>query len=179
MAKNKINYWLIAALGILLITAILTMIFGEGALNLGALGVKVKRTANVAEVTCPSGSLNEMGFCTFTLNPMDYNVLKKGDSYVIYSTKLKEIMEQNAVSIKMDDVRLAKAFAPTTGYSDDFGLKFSSFDLNGEKLPAFTMDSSTAEKARDRRFVIIDLQQKNIKIRLNSFYLPAKEILGT
>lgn len=199
MKKDKINIWLITALALLIITAILTMIFGEGMLNLGMIGVKIKRTAPITKVaqvaqvtapaTCPDGSFKEDVYCVYTLDlgNADYFVIKKGDNFIIYDSstnKMKGIFEQNGISINEGNANPAFIYTllpldkRPANFTQNISLIVGYYNAGEGSVPAFTLSAAAAESVQGSRSLVVDLQQKNIKIRFNNIRLPLKEIIG-
>jgi|WetSurMetagenome_2_1015567.scaffolds.fasta_scaffold36959_5 hypothetical protein len=169
MFKKKINIWIPIALVVVLLTATVSILYGEGYLNLGALGIKVKR---VAQTACKEGAEKEDKYCVYTLEPIQYFVMKNSGNYEIYGDTITKIIDEN--SINPGDGKTISA----TSYSLKKTTPFSSLDLafrmkekDGTQIPCLVLDGQTAENVRGARFVEVEMP-KLVKIRLNSFYIP-------
>gem|GEM_PF-2898934 len=179
MSKKKTSKWLLIALGFVLFAAIISILFGEGYLNLGALGVKVKR---VAQTACQGAAVKEDKYCVYTLEPRQYWVMPDGKDYVIYGDNISNILTENSIVIEAGRIMAATSYslmrttpltttqvASSPFSSLNLGFKYTSQD--GSKFPSLTLSGATAKKVQGARFIEIELP-KLVKIRLNSFYLP-------
>lgn len=161
--------WIAAGLSVVL----LAMVFGEGYLYEGALRwwptVKVRR---VAQVTCRSDAALEGKFCAYTLEPIEYFVMKDGDNFVIYGAKggdrINEVLTNN--NIELTEGHTYNAFSYSLVRSPNYSPMTLGFKLR-DGGPAFTLDKATADTLKDVRFVEVELP-RSVKIRFNSFYLP-------
>jgi hypothetical protein len=179
MANKQNNKWLLIGLGVVLLTAVISIIYGQGYINLGAFGINVKR---VAEATCKKGADLEDKYCVYNLEPIQYFVMKDGDNYVIYGDNITTLFQENALNIAEGSELSAISYSlmrpavntktqiASTPFSS-LSLGFKTIDNKGHKIPAISMDNTTATRSQGARFVEVELP-KMIKVRLNSFYLP-------
>jgi len=179
MSKKKNSKWLFIGLGVVLLAAVVSIMYGEGYVTLGALGVKVRR---VAQATCKDGADQEDKYCVYTLKPIQYFVMKDGDNYVIYGDNITKLFNDNSLTVTEGSNLSATSYSlmrPTVNTNvqiastpfSSLNLGFKSISNKGATIPAITMDKATAVRSQGARFVEIELP-KMIKVRLNSFYLP-------
>jgi hypothetical protein len=179
MHKKKISKWVLIAIGVVLFAAIVSILYGEGYLNLGALGVKVKRTT---QTECKEGAEKEDKYCVYTLEPIQYFVMPDGSNYAIYGDNITKLFTDNKLvindgySLSAMSYSLVRPSPNTTAQVatspfTTFNLGFKYTDKNGKKIPVITMDKATATRCKGARFVEVELP-KMVKVRLNSFYLP-------
>jgi len=179
MSKKKTSKWLLIGLGVVLLAAIVSILYGEGYLNLGALGVKVKR---VAQTVCKTGAEKEDKYCVYTLEPIQYFVMQDGANYSIYGDSITKLFTDNGLTVGEDKILSAMSYSlmrPALNTSGQvaaspftsINLGFQYRDNKGTQIPSLTMDKATATRCKGARFVEIELP-KMVKVRLNSFYLP-------
>ena len=178
MKNRKINAWLIIALIAVLITAILSLIFGQGELNMGAFKppkTKVAReTKKVAVVECPGRSESKDGYCIYTLErPLDYYIVKDGSNFVVYGPNLTQLYKD----LNLD--RTENTSLPVESYAiSRSSFTFKNRNSNGENVPSLVLenlDQATIDNLKNVRFIEVKVAGQT-KVRLNTFTLPTKEI---
>lgn len=177
------NTWLIIALIIVLLTAILSLIFGQGELNLGQLKIprtKVARETKkiAAVVECKGKAEQKENFCIYTVDrPLDYYVVKDGSNYIIYGPTLKQLYMDLGLNLNENATLPAETYSIT---NESFAFNFIYKEKGGisKKDPSFVLenpDQSVIDQLNKVRFIEVKVTDQ-IKIRLNTFSLPAREI---
>ena len=171
MPKKKTRKWIWLILIVALLAVILTILYGEGYLNLGAFRWRfpVKR---VAEAVCKQGAAKEGNYCVYTLEPIQYYVMKDGSDYIIYGPNVTKALSDNNIKLSAGNMYNGSSYSLTRPVPfANLKLGYKLKDRNGESLPAFVIDKATADTLKGVRFVEIELQGM-IKLRFNTFYLP-------
>jgi len=174
----------LAGIAVALSAVLLVMMYGESSLYQGALKwrptYKVRR---VAQVTCKSDASLEGRLCAYTLEPIQYFVMKDGENYIIYGPKetdptkitdpIKKILTDNNIELNVGD-NLYNAWSYSllrAQNSVEMKMGFKFIERDGVQSPAFTIDAATAKTLTGVKSVEVELP-RSVKIRFNSFYLP-------
>ena len=172
MKKRKSHAVLLAWIAVALSAVLLVMVFGEGYLYEGALRWRPK-VRRVAQVTCLADANREGNFCAYTLEPIEYFVMKDGENYVIYGARgddrISKILADN--NIELSQGNTYNAYSYSLVKSPNYSPMTLGFKYREGNAPAFTLDKAKAETLKDTRFVEVELP-RSVKIRFNSFYLP-------
>lgn len=171
--KNQLGI-LIAIIAVIGVTGLAVM-YGQGQLNLGAVGVQPKKAAKVALTECPAGSKSQDKYCIFTLEPMEYYVIKDGDKFVIHGPKLTEIFTKNQWNFSEGTTMKGDAYSVVKFAFTMMELTFKPMERGGSIVPSFVFDRPTAEKIQGSRFVEVELQG-SIKLRFNTFNIPDRDL---
>jgi hypothetical protein len=162
--KNKTCKYMWAVVALALIVAVLSILYGQGYLNLGA----VSRTKKVAQAVCLEGSDQEGTFCTYTISPIiHYMIIKDGSDDLIYDSvnaKMATIIKDNGLDLQDGKQYDGSAYTLTTG-SQWTDIKLT-YKLKDGSVPAFVLDRATADAIKEAKSVIVELP-KNVKIRFN------------
>lgn len=165
---------MIAIIAIIGVTGLAVM-YGQGQLNLGAVGVQPKKVAKVALTECPAGSKSQDKFCIFTLEPLEYYVIKDGVKFVIHGPRLTEIFTNNAWNISEGTTLKGDAYSATKFGFTMMEFTFRPMERGGNKVPSFSFDHPTAVKIQGSRFVEVELPD-SVKLRFNTFNIPDKDL---
>ncbi len=172
-SKSQLGIW-IAIIAVISVTGLAVM-YGQGQLNLGAVGVQPKKVSRVALTECPPGSKSQDKFCIFTLEPLEYYVTKDGDKFVIHGPKVTEIFTSNAWNFKEGTTFKGDAYSVAKFAFTMMDLTFKPTERGGEKIPSFVFDRTTAVKIQGSRFVEVELPD-SVKLRFNTFNIPDKDL---
>jgi hypothetical protein len=172
MKKPKSHAVLLAWIAVALSAVLLVMVFGDGYLYQGALRWKPK-VRRVAQFTCLADANKEGNFCAYTLEPIEYFVMKDGENYVIYGAKggdkIAKILKDNNIELTQGHTYNASSYSLVR--SPNYSAMMLGFKFRDGSVPAFTLDKATAATMKDVRFVEVELP-RSVKIRFNTFYLP-------
>jgi len=178
MKKKRLNTWLVIALILVLLTAVLTLIFGQGELNLGALKIPKSKVARVAFAECKGQAEQKDGFCIYTIDtPLDYYVTKEGSNFIIYGPQITQLYQDLNLDRTGGAVLPAETYS-ITDKSFSLSLVYNERDGINGKEPSFVLenpDQGTIDQFKQVRFVEVQVSDQ-IKIRLNTFALPTREI---
>jgi len=171
----------LAGVAVALSAVLLVMVYGEGYFYQGALkwrpNIKVRR--QIAQVTCKKDANQEGKYCVYTLEPVQYFVMKDGENLNIYGPKMdapkvdpiSQILLDNNIELNEGNNIYNASTYSITATAVDFkvGLKFLSND--GVRRPAFVLDPAAITALKDARSISVELP-RSVKIRFNSIYLP-------
>lgn len=188
MAKKKKSYAVaLAGIAVALSTVLLVMVYGEGYFYQGALkwrpNIKVRR--QVAQVTCKKDANQEGKYCVYTLEPVQYFVMKDGENFIIYGPKMginpatglpdpdpiSKILLDNNIELNVGNNLYNAATYSITATTVDFKVGFKFLESDGVKRPTFVLDQAAAAALKDARSISVELP-RSVKIRFNTIYLP-------
>jgi hypothetical protein len=165
----------IAVIGVVVVGGLAVM-YGNGQLNLGSLRAIPQKTTNVALAECPKDSVKENDSCVYTLEPLEYYVIKDNqNNFVIYGPRLTEIFTNNGWSFNNGSKFNGSAYSVAKSSVTPMLLTFNAIDKNGAKVPSFTFDYATAKNIQESHFVEV-MSPNSIKIRFNNFNIPDKNL---
>lgn len=151
--------------------------YGNGRLNLGALGVEPKKVARVAVLECPEDSTKIGEHCVYTFAPLEYYVIKDGANFLIYGPTVSEKFKEKGWTFHGDTSFKGAAYSVAKAGFTPINLTYKELERDGEKVPAFAFDYQTAQKIQGSRFVEMDLST-TVKIRFNMFNIPDKDLVN-
>ncbi len=168
MARKKSHSKYIPVLILLvIISAVLTILYGEGYLNLGSISQLPK--GKVAEAVCLGKAQREDIYCVYNLLPIEYGVMKDGSDYLVYGVEVTKALSDNEIAPNEKDTFNGTAYVIPKFVPITTGFRMK--DRNGEKLQTFVLDQATADSIKGANWVEIELT-KDVKLRLTNFYLP-------
>lgn len=167
---------IIAILG----AALISILYGQGYLNLGALKFKPigqKAGQEAPTMVCPSKSVQEGPYCVFTLNPpLEYYTIKDGDNFVFYGPILTKRYSEMGLNYREGDIINSDAYSIVKGSFIPMQLTFKFKDSKGKQVPSFVFDYPTAEKVQGSRFVDAIVAPDRI-IRFEKFNIPDPKLI--
>ena len=180
LPPKKLSQWIWLAIIIIVIVSIISIIFGQGYLNLGALrfttkGQKADQQASY--IKCPAKSVQEGPYCVFTLNPpLEYYTIKDGDNFLFYGPIVSKRYNDNGWNFKEGDIINGAAYSIVKNGFTPMTLTFKLIEKKGKLEPAFVFDYATAEKIQGSRFVDVTVAKDKI-IRFEKFNIPDKNLI--
>lgn len=173
MKKWPMGLWL--SIFVIALVAIGAIMYGNGQLNFGALNMVPGKVARVANAECPNGSLKQDPYCVFTLEPLEYYVVKDGTNFDIYGPKVSELFTANSWNLAENATFSGAAYSVIKKSFTPITLTFKHITRDGETSPAFMFDYETAKKIQGSRFVEVVIQN-SIKLRFNTFNIPDRTL---
>ncbi len=170
---------LFLVLGIIAVIVIggLATLYGQGQLNLGALGIQPQKVSRVAAVECPGDATKISNSCVYTFEPLEYYVIKDGSNFVIYGPTVTEKFSEKGWSFNDGTQFNGAGYSVAKAGFVPMILTFKNFDRDGEKVPGFSFDYETAKSIQGSRFVEINLPAPT-KIRFNMFNIPDPSLVN-
>jgi len=172
--KHPLGLWI--ALGSIAVVTVVAVLYGQGKFNFGALNLQpAKKVAQVASTTCPNGSIKQDIFCIFDLEPLDYYVIKDGDSFVVYGPTVEKLFRDNSWNLKDGTTMKGDGYSVSKSGFVPMTLTYKIRIKNGQKAPSFVFDYATAQSIQGSRFIEIELPNST-KLRFDAFNIPDKNL---